>query len=144
MALSTIKKILLLAVVPTLSAACSYKYTSTFTVKNLASQTITVRYSSRDSNDEITEFTLEPGRLRNIFTDSEKCPENYIPMDTYADDQPLPPPNEIGMLEILVDGAKFPDDIRMRENWDYFSTDYAEKYTLNITDDMILYYLEDE
>ncbi len=144
MVLSIIKRLPIAAALFVLSG-CAYKYTTTFTVKNASSQTISVRVSEQGADNNGTiEFTLEPGRQRNIFTDSEKCPENYVPMDSYSDYTPLPPANDTKVLEIRVGGRKLSDDIRLRENWYYFSTDYMEKYTLSITDEIIDYYLGTE
>ena len=137
MALSVIKRIPLLLAALLVLSGCAYKYTTTFTVKNASERTITVRVSEAGTDSGIIVFDLEPGRQRNILTDSNKCPENYVPMDSYNADQMLPPVNDTAVLEIWVEGKKLSDDVRLRGLWHYFSTDYAEKYTLSITEIVI-------
>ncbi len=143
MIISAIKRMLLFGVLLSLFG-CAYKYTTTFIVRNISSQVVTVRVSEPGSDSEITEFSIEPGRQHNIFSGSDRCPENYIPMDTYTDDTMLPPTDDTAVLEIWVAGRKLSDDIRRREYWYYYSTDYMEKYTISISDEAISYFLESE
>lgn len=132
----------LLAVVLFLSG-CAYKYDTIFAISNASEQTITVRVSDSKSHNGISEYTLEKGRQQIIFRESNKCPENYTPQDNFTDHDIIPPANRTAVLEILVDGKKLSDDIRLRAIWAYFSTDYMERYTLPITDEVISYYLEE-
>ncbi len=121
-------------------SGCAYKSTTTYTVLNASSQTITVRVSEQGSDGRVTEFTLEKDRRRNIVTDSDYCPENYMPVNRFNENDKLPPAGYTAVLEIWVDGRKLSDDVRMCSLWSYTSTLYSEQYILPVTDEVIAYY----
>lgn len=117
----------------------AYKYSSTFFVHNASGSTISVRTVSDRDGEEIS-FNLPPSQKRAVYSETITCPENFTPSNKYTPGQTIPPAGLLPKLELWVDGQQLSPDIRTSENWDYFSSEYIENFTLSVTAEMIEYY----
>lgn len=131
-------RIVFLACLTALSTGCvAYKYSSTWFIENASTHTITVRTVNPERDGEEVTYELKPKSQRAVFIETNKCAENFTPTNRYSPGQLLPPASLLSKFEIWVGEVRLPDDIRDCENWDYYASEYIEKYTLSITDELI-------
>lgn len=136
--------VMAVCLLPWLSGCVAYKYSSTFFVVNGSSHSISVRTVEGGRDGDPRNFTLAPGELRAVYMESIKCPENFVPTNKYLPGELLPPAGLLGKLEFWIGSGQLPEEMRRNDEWDYFSSEYIEKFTLSITDTMIEYYSNGE
>lgn len=121
-----------------LQGCVAYKYSSTWFVRNSsATATISVSTVDPDKGGDPRNFELAPGEMRAIYSERTVCAENFVPANNYSPGDILPLSELLPKLEFRIGGKQLSPDIRTSENWDYFASEYIEKYTLVIDDAMI-------
>lgn len=130
-----IRSILAATVLLCASSCGGYKYSSTFFVRNLSDAAVTVTTAGGSGEDGT--FELRRGEQCTVHIEYTRCPEGFVPVDRYTQDDPVPPTKMLGTLEIRADGKLLDDAVRMRVNWTRRETEYSEVYTLYIDEELI-------